>query len=197
MLDDQLHEEGYLFHEGVIYHHDRIFLPRASKLKERMLQRADKEFCFSPTYSMKIYNTIMRWFEWEGVGGELHQHFLECKNYVELGQPKDSMQELFQPFLPSLERGYNYMHNSICRRDIVGEKSDHVMQVSFSDLTYSFTIFMQAMTPRKSDVSCKSHGKHWATKISEFGHSLVVQREIPFHHGCFPKAPNISHIFSH
>lgn len=37
MLDDQRHEEGYLVHEGVIYHHDRIFLPRASKLKERML----------------------------------------------------------------------------------------------------------------------------------------------------------------
>ena len=26
MLDDQLHEEGYLVHEGVIYHHDRKFL---------------------------------------------------------------------------------------------------------------------------------------------------------------------------
>ena len=56
---------------------------------------------------------------------------------------------------------------------------------------------MQAMTPMRSDSSCKSHGKHWATKISEFGHSLVVQREIFFHDGCFPKAPNISHIFSH
>ena len=51
------------------------------------------------------------------------------------------------------------MHNSICRRDIVGEESDHVKQVSFSDLTYSLTMFMQAMTPMRSDVSCRSHGK--------------------------------------
>ena len=89
------------------------------------------------------------------------------------------------------------MHNSLYRRDLVGEKSNHVMQVSFSDLSYSFTMFMQAMTPKRSVVSCKSHGKHWATEISEIGHSLVVQREILFHDGCFPKPPNISHIFSH
>ena len=187
MLDDELHEEGYLVHEGFIYHHGRVLLPRASKGKEMMLQRAYKEFCFSPTYSMNIYNTIMGCFEWEGFGGELHQHFQECMNYVELGQPYDSMQELFQPSLPSLERGERSMHNSMCMRDIVGEGSDHVKKVSISDFSYSFTMFMQAMTPRRSDVSCKSHGKHWATKISEFGHSLVVQREIFFHDGCFPR----------
>ena len=34
------------------------------------------------------------------------------------------------------------MHNSMCRRDIVGEESDHVKQVLFSDFTYSFTMFM-------------------------------------------------------
>lgn len=33
ILDDQLHEEGYLVHEGVIYNHGRIFLFRSSKLK--------------------------------------------------------------------------------------------------------------------------------------------------------------------
>ena len=89
------------------------------------------------------------------------------------------------------------MHNSMYRRDLVGEKYDHVMQASFSDLTHSFTIFLQAMAPQRSVVSFKSHGKHWATAISKFGHSLIVQREILFHDGCFPKAPNISHIFSH
>ena len=85
MLDDQLHEEGYIVHEGFIYHHDRIFLPRASKIKDRMLQRAYKELCFNPSYSMKIYNTIMRCLEWEGFGGELHQNFQEFINYVEFG----------------------------------------------------------------------------------------------------------------
>ena len=85
----------------------------------------------------------------------------------------------------------------MCMRNIVGEKSDHVKQVSFYDFSYYFTRFMQAMTARRSNVSCKSHGKHWATKISKFDHSLIVQREIFFHDGCFPKAPNISHTFSH
>ena len=107
------------------------------------------------------------------------------------------MQESFQPSLPSFERGERSMHNSMCMRDIVGEEYDHVKQVSFSDFSHPFTMFMQAMTPRRSDVSCKSHGKHWATKISKLGHSLDVQREISFHDGCFPKAPNISHTFSH
>ena len=104
------------------------------------------------------------------------KHFQECMNYVELGQPCDSMQKLFQPSLPYFERGERSMHNSMCMRAIVGEESDHVKQVSFSDFTYSFTMFMQAMNPRRIHVSCKSHGKHWATKISEFGHSLEVQR---------------------
>ena len=89
------------------------------------------------------------------------------------------------------------MHNSMCMRDIVGEESDHVKKVSFYDFTYYFTMFMYAMAPRRSNVSCKSHGKHWATKSFESGHSLDVQREIFFHDGCFPKAPNISHTFSH
>lgn len=61
---------------------------------------------------------------------------------MEFGQPKDSMQETFQPFLPSLEKGEKSMPNSMYRRDIVGEKSDHVMQVSFSNLTHYFTMFM-------------------------------------------------------
>ena len=52
------------------------------------------------------------------------------------------MQDLFQPFLPSLEKGEKYVHNSMSRRNIDGEKYDHVMQASFSDLTHSFTMFL-------------------------------------------------------
>ena len=51
------------------------------------------------------------------------------------------------------------------------------------------------MTPKRSNLSCKSHVNCWATKNFEFGHSLDVQREIYFHDGCFSKAPNISHTF--
>ena len=142
ILDDQLHEEGYLFHEGVIYHHGRIFLSRASKLKEKMLQRADKEFCSSHMYSMKIYNIIMRSFDWEGLKEEIYQNFQEFMSYVELGQQHDSMKGLFQPSLPSFEKGERSMHNSMCMRGIVGEESDHVKKVSFSNFTYYFTMFM-------------------------------------------------------
>ena len=53
------------------------------------------------------------------------------------------------------------------------------------------------MTPKRSNVSCKYHGNYWANKTSKLGHSLDVQREIYFHDGCFLKAPNISHTFSH
>ena len=53
ILDDQLHEEGYSVQEGVIYYHGRIFLSRASKIKEKLLQRAHEEFLFSHTYSMR------------------------------------------------------------------------------------------------------------------------------------------------
>ena len=74
------------------------------------------------------------------------------------------------------------MHNSMFRRNIDGGKSEHVMQALFSNLMYSFTMLLQAMAPKRSVVSYESHGKLW---------------EIPFHDGCFPKAPNISHTFSH
>ena len=84
ILDDQLHEEGYLVHEGVIYHHGRIFLSRASKLKEKLLQRAYKELCFSHTYSMKLNNIILRSYYWEGFEGELYQHCQRCMDHVEM-----------------------------------------------------------------------------------------------------------------
>ena len=37
ILDDQLLEEGYSVRDGVIYYQSRIFLSRASKLKEKLL----------------------------------------------------------------------------------------------------------------------------------------------------------------
>ena len=129
-----------------------MFLSRASKLKQKILQGAYKELCFSHMHSMKIYNIIMRSLDWEGLREEIHQHFQECMSYVELGQPRDSMQESFQPSLPSFERGERSMHNSMCMRNIVGKISHHVKQVSFSDCTCYFTIFMQAMTPKRSNV---------------------------------------------
>ena len=118
-------------------------------------------------------------------------------NHVELGQQYDSMKDSIQPSLPSFERGDRSMHHSICMRRIGCEEHTHVNHVLFSDCMYSFTVYMQAMTPRRSIVPYKLHGQLWATKISESGHSVGGQREILFHDGGIPKAPNISHTFDH
>ena len=55
---------------------------------------------------------------------------------------------------------------------------------------------MQAISPRKSILTLKLHGKLWAINIFEHGHSLGGYREMLYHCGCTPKEPNISHTFS-
>ena len=109
----------------------------------------------------------------------------------------DSLQESFQPVLPLLERKEMLMHNSMCMKDYDGKGSDHAKQVLFSDLSHSFTMFLQAMTPKGGERSCGSQSFLRANINSGLGHSLVVQREIPSHDGCFPKAPNLYIIFNH
>ena len=54
-------------------------------------------------------------------------------------------------------------------------------------------MFMQPIAPRRITIPYKI----LATKISEHGHSLGDQREILYHCGCTPKAPNIYHTFNH
>ena len=118
-------------------------------------------------------------------------------HHVEMEQQHNSMRELIHPSLFSFERGDRSMHHSICLRRIVGEEHTHVNNVLIYDCMYYFTIYMQAMTLRRNISPYKLHGQLWATQIYEYGHSLRGQREILFHDGCIPKAPNISHTFSH
>ena len=89
------------------------------------------------------------------------------------------------------------MPNSMCVGGLYGKKSDLMEEVYFSDLAHSLTICMQAMAPTRSNITCRSHGKDGANKNSKAGHSLEVQREIVYHDGCFPKAPNEGFNFSH
>ena len=92
----------------------------------------------------------------------------------------------------------NTMHHSICLRGDFGEEYAHVNNVSFDYFLHSFTMYMQAITPRRSTIPYKLHGQLWATKFSKHGHSLGGQREmILYHDGCTPKAPDISHTFNH
>ena len=133
----------------------------------------------------------------EGFEGELHQHFQRCMYHVEMGQQHNSMEGLIQPFVSLFEEGDRSMHHSICLRRNFGEEYAHVNNVSFDYCLHYFTMYMKAMTPRRSILPYKLHGQLWATKISEHGHSLGGKREILFHDWCIPKAPNISHTFSH
>ena len=107
------------------------------------------------------------------------------------------MQESFQPSLPTPKRRGMPMPNSMCVGDLNGKEYDLMEHVYFSDLTYSLTICMQAMAPTRSDITCRSHGIGEANKDSKSSHSLEVQREILYHDGCFPKAPNLGITFSH
>ena len=89
------------------------------------------------------------------------------------------------------------MPNSMSMGGLYGKKFDLVEQVYFSNLAHSLTICMQAMAPTRSNITCKSHGKYGANRNFKAGHSLEVQREIIYHDGCFPKAPNEGFTFSH
>ena len=114
-----------------------------------------------------------------------------------MDQQHDSLEELNQPTLPSLEEENRSMHLSLNRRKIIGERHDPVTHVFIYDFMHSYTMFLEVMAPRRSVRSYELLGQHWAPKISEFSHSLKRKREILKHDGCFPKAPNIYHTFSH
>ena len=106
-------------------------------------------------------------------------------------------EESNQLTLSSFEEDNRSMHDSIDGRRIVGEKNDHVTYVLYSNFMHYYTMFLQAMTQKRSNIFCKPHGQYYIPKISELGHSLGRTRDIFHHDGCFPKAPNISHIFSY
>ena len=206
ILDGMKQGGGYLVHEGVFYHLGKVFLSQSSKLKQEILQIAHKEFLSNYMQSVNIYTLIMRSFDWEGMKEELHQHYdweelhqhlQECNSYEEMGQPRHPMQKTFQPSLSSLKRGEKPMPNSMCMGDLNGKESDLMEHVYFFDLTHSLTICMQAMAPTRSDITFRSYGIDEANKNSKAGHSLEVKREIIYHDGCFPKAPNEGFTFSH
>ena len=109
----------------------------------------------------------------------------------------DSLQESSQLALPLLERRGMLIHISMCVKDYDGKGFDHDKKVVFSDLLHSFSMFLQDKTPKGSERSHEYHSLLGPNENSEHGHSLDVQREIPFHDGCFPKAPNLCNTFNH
>lgn len=99
------------------------------------------------------------------------------------GSQMDSFQESSQLALPLLERRGMLMHNSMCVKDYDGKGFDHDKKVVFSDLLNSFTMFLQDMNPKGSEISCGFHIFLGGNGNSKLGHSLDVQGEIPFHDG--------------
>ena len=103
ILNDQLQEEGYSVRDEIIYYHGRIFLSRASKLKEKLLHATHGDFLFNHTYSMRAYHTIMEGYTWEGFEEEKYQHLRRCMDHVEMEEIHNSLMELSQPPLFSME----------------------------------------------------------------------------------------------
>ena len=64
-------------------------------------------------------------------------------SYEELEQPRDSMQESFQPPLPTLEGGGIPMHNSMSMKVLIGKKYDPMNHFYFSNLACSLTTGVQ------------------------------------------------------
>ena len=146
---------------------------------------------------MKLNNIILRSYYWEGFERELYHNCQRCMELVKLEQKYESKEELNQPSPSSLEEESRSMHHSIDRRRIVGEEHALSTCILYYEFMHSYTMFLQAMTPRRSNIFCKLHGQYWVPKMSELGHSLGRTRDIFHHDGCFPKAPNISHTFSY
>ena len=67
--------------------------------------------------------------------------------------------------LSSFEEDNRSVHHSIYGRRIVGEEHDHVTYVLYSNFMCSYTMFLQAMTPRRSVISCEPLGQYWAPKV--------------------------------
>ena len=173
-----------------------IFLSRASKLKENFLQKTHEDFIFSHSYSMRAYNTIMESYTWEGFEEELYQHFQRCMKHVELEEKHSSMKELNKPPLSYFGmRGDLSMDHSICMSRNFGEEHAYVHNVLFDKYLNSLTMNMQAIAPRRKIIPDKIHFQLWAINIFYHGHSLGGYREMLYHCGCTPKAPNIFHIF--
>ena len=76
VLDDQLSDGRYVMVDGVIYFQGRVFLTRASKLKEKLLDEAYEGFLSKPIGFIRAYHTIVEGFIWEGFKEEKHGLFV-------------------------------------------------------------------------------------------------------------------------
>ena len=75
ILDDQDKDDEYMVDDLVIYSHGRVFLTRASSLKEKLLLAAHEDF-LSMHYD--AYISLAEEFTWEGFQHDIFQHMERC-----------------------------------------------------------------------------------------------------------------------
>ena len=75
ILDDPKGDDRYMVDDMVIYSYGRVFLTRASKLKEKLLHAAHEDF-FSMHFD--AYLSLVEEFIWEGIQHDIFQHMERC-----------------------------------------------------------------------------------------------------------------------
>ena len=116
-------------------------------------------------------------------------------DHVEMEETHNSLMELSQPPLSSWgTRGDLSMSHSIYVSRVYGKDLVFMHNDLYDEYLHPFTIHVQAIVRRGSILPYKLHGQLWAIKYVEHGHSLGGYREMIYHSGCAPKAPNISHL---
>ena len=80
--------------DGVIFYQDKIFLARASKVKEKILHVAYEILISKPTGFIRACHTILEGFMWEGFKEEMHYHMRKCIDCLEGEEKHSSWEEL-------------------------------------------------------------------------------------------------------
>ena len=68
ILDDPNGDDRYMLDDVVIYSYGRVFLTRASKLKEKLLHAAHEDFL---SMHFDAYSHLMEEFTWESIQHEI------------------------------------------------------------------------------------------------------------------------------
>ena len=64
ILDDPEGDDRYMVDDGTIYSYGRVFLTRASELKEKLLHATHVDFL---AMHFNAYHSLMEEFTWEGI----------------------------------------------------------------------------------------------------------------------------------
>ena len=75
ILDDPDGDDSYMVDDVVIYLHGRVFLTRASSLKEKLLHAAHEDFS---SMHFDAYLSLAEEFTWEGIQHDIFQNIERC-----------------------------------------------------------------------------------------------------------------------